>query len=167
MKYTSSQIAKLLRKLAEEKETLTGIENHGSTFIVASGEDEDSIRPEYDYAETQKKISEIDARTVRIKHALNLFNSTSKLPGYDITVDQALIMIPQLTARKNRLDQLRSNLPKTREMNMRSGSIIDYRVANYDPKQAQADYEKASDELAKLQTALDLFNTTVTFELDE
>ena len=51
MQYTSSEVAKLLRCLNEEHDTFIGQENLGSTFIVASGEDVESLRPEYrDYA---------------------------------------------------------------------------------------------------------------------
>ena len=166
MKYTSSEAAKLLRKLNEEHDTLEAAEQSAGTFIVASGEDVESLRPEYDYNETQKKLDEIEKKIVTVKHALNIFNSTKKLPGYDITADQALIIMPQLTKRKDRLDTMRRRLPKTRETGIRSGNIIDYCLTNYDPRQAQADFEKASDELAKLQTALDLFNTTETLEID-
>ena len=166
MKYTSSVVAKLLRRLNEEHETLTSNEDSAGTFVVASGEDEESLRPEYDYKETQLKLEDIERKILIIKHALNVFNASNKLPGYNITVDQALIRMPQLTRKKDRLDNMRRRLPKTRENGMRSGSIIDYRLTNYDPKQAQLDFEKTSEELAALQNALDLFNTTVTFEID-
>ena len=166
MKFTSSEVAKLLRRLNEEHETLTSNEDAASTFIVASGEDEESLRPEYDYKETRLKLEDIERKILIIKHALNVFNSTNKLPGYNITVDQALVRMPQLTRKKDRLDMLRKRLPKTRENNMRSGSIIDYCITNYDPKQAQVDFEKTSEELAALQNALDLFNTTTTLEID-
>ncbi|MBO4327752.1 MAG: hypothetical protein J5950_10815 [Clostridia bacterium] len=164
MKYTSSEAAKLLRKLNEEHDTLEMTESTAGTFIVAAGEDVESLRPEYDYERTQEELRAIEEKIVKIKHALNVFNASNKLPGYDITVDQALVIMPQLTRRRNRLDTMRRRLPKTRET-MRSGNIIDYCLTNYDPKQAQKDFEKASEELAALQTALDLFNTTVSFEI--
>ena len=166
MKYTSAEAAKLLRRLNEEHETLEAAEQSAGTFIVASGEDVESLRPEYDYEQTQKQLKEIEDKIVTVKHALNVFNSTRKLPGLDITADQALIIMPQLSRRKDRLDTMRRRLPKTRETGIRSGNIIDYCLTNYDPKQAQADFEKTSEELSKLQTALDLFNNTDTLEIE-
>ena len=124
MQYTSSEVAKLLRCLNEEHDTFIGQENLGSTFIVASGEDVESLRPEYDYAQMQEALKENEAKIRRIKHALNVFNSTHKLPGYDITVDEALVLIPQLSARKARLGSMRANLPKTRERGIHSGGNI-------------------------------------------
>ncbi len=167
MQYTSSEVAKLLRCLNEEHDTFIGQENLGSTFIVASGEDVESLRPEYDYAQMQQALKDNEAKIRRIRHALNVFNSTHKLPGYDITVDEALVLIPQLSARKARLGSMRANLPKTRERGIHSGgNIIDYRLTNYDPKDAQRDFEETSAELAAIQTALDLFNTTEKLEIE-
>ena len=42
--------------------------------------------------------------------------------------------------------------------------IIDYAYANYSVEQVKADYVRVSDELRKVQTALDLVNTTMQFE---
>jgi hypothetical protein len=42
---------------------------------------------------------------------------------------------------------------------------VEYNYSNYDIEQAEADYEKAADELARAQTALDTVNTTVEFEV--
>ena len=79
-----------------------------------------------------------------------------------------LILIPQLTKKKDNLASMKNRLPKERvEAGFRSASnIIDYRYANYDIEAAQADYDEAADRLAKAQTALDLVNSTVTFEFD-
>ena len=62
---------------------------------------------------------------------------------------------------------MKNRLPKERvEAGMRTASnIIDYRYANYDIAAAQAEYDEASNRLAKAQTALDLVNSTVTFEV--
>ncbi len=166
MLYTSSELAKILRRLNDDKETLIQKEEMSSTFLAASGEDADSLRPEYDYAETGKQIAGIDGKVRAIKHALNIFNSTHKLPGYDMTVDQALVYIPQLSERRRRLAEMKNRLPKMREGGMRTSNVIDYRYTNYDPAAAQADFDAVSAELSSIQTALDLFNTTEKLELD-
>ena len=78
-----------------------------------------------------------------------------------------LVLIPQLTRKRDRLSMMKNRLPKERvEAGMRTASnIIDYRYANYDIAAAQAEYDEASNRLAKAQTALDLVNSTVTFEV--
>ena len=59
---------------------------------------------------------------------------------------------------------MRSNLPKERITSF-SSNFVEYNYSNYDIEQAEADYEKAADELARAQTALDTVNTTVEFEV--
>ena len=56
MRYTSSEANKLLRRLTEERDALLVKELKSSTFLAAMGEDVDSVRPDYDYAQTQKEL---------------------------------------------------------------------------------------------------------------
>ena len=83
-------------------------------------------------------------------------------------IDEMLVYLPQVTARCNKLAKMKNTLPKARESNpySRNGSVIDYRYANYDIKQAEADYNEATKELAKAQTALDVINNTIEFEVE-
>ena len=132
MKYTSAEAAKLLRSLNEEHDTLLLRENQSKSFVAALSEDPDSVRPEYDYEDVQKKLAETERRIRIVKHAINLFNVTHTVPGFDMTIDEVLVYIPQLSNRKNRLAQLAGVLPKTRERVAPQSSVIDYRYANYD-----------------------------------
>ena len=104
----------------------------------------------------------------KVKHAVNNFNVSHALPGFEgLTVDQALVMIPQLRARKMTLEEMVSRLPRERvEMGIRSGNIIDYVLTNYDHAEVERKYNELSDELAELQLALDTLNTTETMEID-
>ena len=166
MKYSSAEVAKLLRKLNEEVENLEDQEVKRREFNAALGEDVETVRPAYDYADTQRKLEELQAKIRTVRHALNCFNSTTEVPGFDMTIDQLLVYIPQLSRRKQKLAMMSSCLPKERAKVSGLGSqIIDYRYANYDIEAAKADYQSVSDELAKAQTALDLVNTTMTMEI--
>ena len=110
------------------------------------------------------ELAEIESQIRKLKHAINQFNLTQVVPGFDMTIDQMLVYIPQLTARKKKLDHMRSNLPKERITSF-SSNFVEYNYSNYDIEQAEADYEMAADELARAQTALDTVNTTVDFEV--
>ena len=55
-KYTSSEAAKLLRKLSEEHEALKRLENQCGTFTVSLDEKIEDVRPEYDFAEVQERL---------------------------------------------------------------------------------------------------------------
>ena len=169
MKYTSAEAAKLLRKLNEEKDNILIQEGNTREFLAAMGENIESVRPEYDYAATQKNLEKLDGRILAVKHMINQFNVSTEVPGTGMTIDQVLIRIPQLTAQKKKLSVMQSKLPKQREnagMFGRSNTVIDYCYANYDIAAAKADYERVSEELATIQTALDLVNSTATMEIE-
>ena len=167
MKYTSAVAAKLLRKLNEEVENLEAQEAKRREFNAAIGEDIETVRPAYDYADTQRKLKDLEKKIRMVKHTLNCFNSTTEVPGFGMTIDQLLVYIPQLSRRKQKLAMMSSCLPKERaNVSGFGGQIIDYRYANYDVEAVKADYQSVSDELAKAQTALDLVNTTMAMEIE-
>lgn len=164
MLYTSSEAAKLLRKLNEEREALEANENQSSVFRASLGEDIESVRPSYDYAQVQKDIELLEAKIRTVKHAINKFNTEQDVHGFNMTIDQMLVYIPQLTRKKNKLFNMQNKLSKQRAA--LSVNVVDYLYANYDIDLARADYIKISDELGRAQTALDLVNSTVKFEID-
>lgn len=166
--YTSAEAAKLLRKLNDEREALLDKERRSSIFMAAVGEDVESVRPAYIYADTQAALDKLDAQIRVVKHAINRFNTTQVVPGFGMTIDQMLVYIPQLTAQKRKLGEMKNRLPRQRENTDRFGrtnSIIDYSYANYDIGEVEHDYDTVSDELAKAQTALDVINSVETMEI--
>ncbi|MCI8512321.1 MAG: hypothetical protein HFE83_10070 [Lachnospiraceae bacterium] len=167
MRYTSSEANKLLRRLNEERDALLAKEQKSSTFLAAMGEDPETVRPEYEYQSTQEALNRLDEKIRTVKHAINAFNLEHVVLGFDMTIDQMLIYIPQLTAKKQKLARMKDRLPKQRERDAfnHSGNIIDYSYANYELAAVEADYEAVSDALSKAQTALDVLNNTETMEI--
>ena len=165
MLYTSAEAAKLLRRLNDEKSSIESNESHSSFFKAAISEDIEQARPSYDYEAAQKAIDALEARIRTVKHAINTFNLTHEVPGFGMTVDMMLVYIPQLTARKTKLARMKDALPKARDY-IRVAGIIEYTYANYDVEAAKRDYDAVSDELARAQTALDVLNNSVQFEID-
>lgn len=168
MKYTSSGAAKLLRRLMEAHSALIEKENASESFLASVGEDIESVRPQYNYGETQEKLASIENEIRKVKHAINVFNATHIIPEFDMTIDEMLVFIPQLSNRLRKLGSMRSVLPKSRESGgYRSSSpIIDYRYANYNVADAERDYVETSLLLSKAQLALDTINNTETMEID-
>lgn len=168
MIYTCAEASKLLRRLNEELSALLEKEEQGKSFLAAVGEDPDAVRPAYDFAGTQESRRALEKKIRAVKHAINLFNVTHTVPGFEMTVDQLLILIPQLTESKKRLAAMKNTLPKIRENSSgygRSGSVIDYRYANYSIADAEKEYEDAAELLGRAQNALDLLNATETMEI--
>lgn len=165
MRMTSAEAAKLLRKLNDEQASLLAREENCRQFLASVGEDVEACRPAYDYAETQAMLQDLEDQIRTLKHALNVFNVTTVVPGFDMTIDEMLVYIPQLTRAKAKLNTMKQVLPKTREMSYGS-QIIDYRYANYDIAAVEADYDKITDELSRAQTALDKVNSIETFQVE-
>ena len=168
MKYTSAEAAKLLRKLNEEHEALLQLERQSNQFIAAVSEDLESVRPAYDLAAVQQRLAELEAQVRKVKHALNVFNSTHMVPGFNMTIDQLLVYIPQLSQRKMKLRDMAGALPKTRVKSRSavSSAVIEYSYANYDVLEAKALADAAAEELSRAQTALDKVNSTETMEIE-
>lgn len=160
---TSASANKLLRSLEDEKAYLRNIEEQSCTYIVSDSELDE--KPDYDYIETQRQIEEIDNKVLKIKHAINVFNTTTKLPGLDLTIDMALVKMAQLNQMKTKLDGLRKKLPKQRVPSFGKDSV-DYLYINYDLAAVKEDYKKVSDQIMEIQLALDTCNQTIEFEVD-
>ena len=164
MLYTSATAAKLLRRLNNDLQWLEEHEDNAKRFRAALQEDPETVRPDYDYAATLEEMTEIEQKIRKVKHAINMFNATTVIPEFGITIDEMLVYLPQLTRRCARLEVMQNALPKTRAS--AADGIIDYIYTNYDIEQVRKDLERLSDTLASAQTALDLVNSTVEFEID-
>ena len=114
MLYTSSEANKLLTAIKQEIDLITAEEEQVKTFVCATVENVDDVRPAYDYDKTQQKIDELYAKMRKIKHAINCFNVTHVVDGLDMTVDQVLVYLPQLTKKVKKLNKnkLKNNLKK-------------------------------------------------------
>lgn len=165
---TSAMAAKYLRKLNEEHDALLQKERKSDTFTASVQEKIEDVCPEYNYAAVQLQLRELEDKIRKIKHAINQFNLTQIVPKFNMTIDQMLVYIPQLTARKNKLNRMRSRLPKERVQGgmSRISGIVEYEYSNYDIKQAETDYATVSDELARAQNALDAINSSATFSAE-
>ena len=167
MEFTSASANKYLRKLQDEKTRLLHTEHGVCTYELSEGEETEP--PSYDYEATRARIVEIDDRARAIRNALHSFNMRTVLPTSGITIDEALILLAQLSMNKERLSSLASRQPKERirERYFGSGSgAVEYRYANYDVARAEADYYAVADRIADLQLELDLVNQTKSFAVD-
>ena len=168
MKYTSAEAGKLVKRIEMEIARLLTGERKSSVFNAASTENVEELRPEYDFAETQARLEELQEMLRKVKHAINAFNLSHELPGFEgVTIDQALIYIPMLRNRKSTLLNMAGRLPRERVNDRFSGgNFIDYTIINYDIKDVEKKYNELEEELTKMQLALDTINSTETMEID-
>ena len=166
MKCTPAEAGKLVKKLEDQLKDLQKKEKKSYKFCVSPAEDMESLRPEYDFGQYQAEMDSLRERIRLVKHAINVFNTTHELPGFDgVTVDQALIMLPQLKEDKDRLQNMAALLPRNR-ITYRSSNLIEYEIANYDIEKAHEGYREVTDRISSLQLALDTVNLTETVDLD-
>ncbi len=168
MESTSAEAGKLVRKIEEEILLIKTNEQNSKSFVIAMGEDAEDLRPKYDFAAVQERLEELYDALRKVKHTINMFNTSHELPGFPgLTVDQALVKIPQLNGLKMKLERMVKRLPKERLTGLNSrNNIIEYTIANYDIEEVEKKYKEVSEEISRLQLSLDKVNTTETMEID-
>ena len=169
MKVTSAIANKMLRQLEDDKAYWTDKEETGTFYTAALGEE--PVIPEYDYLTVSGKIAEIDEKTARLRHSINLANATNvvKVDDEEMTVDTLLVRMAQASRRKAFLDNLRKQQEKTRThafAYVNKQQAPEYRYINYDLELIKSEFEKVSDRIMKMQMALDYYNQTVEFEAE-
>lgn len=171
MKVTSALANKLLIQLKGEKEIYTQRELDSNTYVVSEGETP-SI-PEYNFLENNESIDEIDIKIMKLKHAINLTNTLSKIDveGKTYSVDEILIRMAELNQRMKFYDELRRKLPKQRLDSRRyisrnNSNAVEFQYANFKIEDAKSEFEKVQKEIIALQLALDKFNQTYEFDVE-
>ena len=170
MKMTSAYANKLIKKLKEDRNYWREIENVRQTYIVAQGEE--AIIPEYDFMEVHKTIADLDDKIIRIKHALNISNSTNsvEIEGKSYTIDMLLVKMAQMTERKAVLGAMRKHTPKTRVMEsfgrFHQTTTSNIQCINFDMELVKTEYDRIDMFINELLLTLDKYNQTVEFEVD-
>lgn len=166
MKLTSAEANKMIRALRDQHRLLLMQEENVVSFIAATTENIEEVRPSYSYEETAAKFDEIERKIRKIKHALNVFNATTVVDGFDMTIDEMLVFLPQTSERLRKLEDMLAKPEKTRAQNTGRTSIIEYEYLNYDLQKVQEDYDALMDLKNRALTALDVVNNTVPFEAE-
>lgn len=166
MKLTSKDANKLLNQLNDELASLNRKEEFSKTFIAATSEDIEKVRPDYDYETMRNELESLKKKIIKLKHAINKFNVETTVPGFDLTIDEMLVYIPQLTAAKQKYRNMKDQPKMERVISSRLGNIIEYTYINYDADKVAEDYKKVEAELSRAQIALDKVNVSETFDVE-
>lgn len=165
MQITSASANKILKQLNEEYRFLLDQDMQQRVYPEIEGVA--PIIPDYDITDATKQLIAITDKISRLKHALNIFNTTTMLPGHDYTIDEALVRMTFLSYQKSRLNAMRS-IPEKRMISGRNSrnNQVEYELANFDPKEAENLYNIISEELSELQLSLDTVNSTEKFDIE-
>lgn len=167
MKITSSKANKLLKSYNDELERVISLESQSSIFNASINEKIEDVRPQYDFKGTQNSIDDLELKIINLKHCINVFNTTTKLPC-GLTIDEALVKLPMLNKQLTKFKDYISRLPKKRCSNgWNNSSIVEYTYINYDLKEVKEAYEKISELVNKIQLELDNANNTLTIEVED
>lgn len=165
---TSAIANKMIKSLEDDKSYWLSKEEDSRFYIAAN--DEEPVIPEYDFEIVSKTIAELDTKILKLRHALNLHNATSRVQVGDkiMSVDMILIRMAQLNQRKMSLNVMRKALPKARIDTSGYGkkAVPEYRYINFDLAIVKARYEEVSNEILELQLALDTHNQTNRFQVE-
>ena len=166
MRFTSASANKYLNQLNAEKDLIVSRERDVVTFTAATVENVKEVRPEYNFEETQLKLYNIEEKIVKVKHALNVFNTTTtiKLSDKVLTLDAALVYMSILNQKISKYERM-AKAEQKKSYSYNNGLIV-YMYANYPVETAKAILEASQKELHELQLALDKVNNTVEFEVD-
>ena len=167
MKITPDGAQKMIHSLENQRRQLVEKMNELSTFIVAVSEgNPEDLRPEFNFTDTVNEIKMIDEKIMKIKHARNVFNTTTYLPDEQMTIDEALIMMAVLNNNYKYYTKLGNAQKKRRNMSSYANEI-EYIYTNYDIGEAKNCGKSMYDKMLEIQSKLNLVNTSYTFEIDE
>lgn len=164
MKMNSDYANKTIKNLQAEIDSILQAENTNKTYSY--GVTEQPMIPEYSFSATQARLSALRDRMAALRHAINLFNVTTKVPEYDLTVDEALGRMSMLNNEKKRLYALLQIPEKTRER-VYGSREADFVCRNFDLAEVQAAYDSVSQELMQLQQAINIANLTISFDVSD
>lgn len=163
---TSDKANKMIKKLQDDLQAVLSIESEVCVYSIGVNDINPQEAPDYDFIATQDKIAFYRQNIGIIKHALNVFNTTTKLPGFgNMTIDQALVEMAFLNKEKFKLNKMRVQQEKIRSSNDYGKDPV-YVVRNYNKDEAEARYEIICSSIERLQESLNVINVTGTFEVD-
>ena len=163
MEMNSDYANKTIKNLQAEIDSLLQTESLNRTYSY--GVSEQPEIPEYSFTDTQARLGILRKKIALLRHAINRFNVTTKVQDFDMTVDEARGYFSLLNTEKKRLYDMLRIPEKARERTYGSREA-DFVCRNFDVAQVQEEYDRVSEELLRIQQAINIANLTVNFEVD-
>lgn len=161
MKVSMKQAIKELSLIDAEISKLLQFEERENKVVYLKGETPEESS--YDVNKVTKQIDLLQDKKRKIKIVLALANATIKTSYKGMTISELLIYLSQLNTKFARLNRLASNTKKAR-ITTRDGQI-EYTECRFDPLECDALSVKVSDEIIKVQIAIDKANIDTVIEI--
>ena len=114
----------------------------------------------------QQQMDALNQKIAVLRHAVNVFNTTTVLEGFGFTIDEALVRMAMLTKKKQRLAQMKQVPSLVRTSPGYGSNTPEMTCRNYDAEQVEQEYRRVSDQLTALQLTLDRANLLLEFEVE-
>ena len=162
MKLCNAELMKKVKLLEQAKNDILAEERriHQVTYQT----EKDKFDNGYNFADTRKKVDDIEAEIRKYKRLLNHSNATTMVEEFDMTLGECLVYMAQLNRQVYTLDELSKKEPLTRRSTI--NGVIEYTALNYDKAECQAKLKWVQETISKLQVAIDRTNLTNMIEVD-
>ena len=137
IKVSPAYASKLVKQKNEQMRVLLSQERETATTTACLDEDVTELRKVYDFAATQRQMDALNDDIIKLKHAINVFNTTTELPGLGYTIDAALVRMKMLSSKRDRLANMKRIQPVTRQSVGYGKSKPEYVYRNYDAKDVE------------------------------
>jgi hypothetical protein len=157
---TISAAQKYVKQLQEELQQLRQKEARSLSFEYIDGQRTTKDIPEYSFAETQARVTEIIDTVARIKHAINSINVENN-------IDVHLVRMAAINERLSEIQGLAgAQRIKSRLQNAGQQLVKVVTELTYDPLVAEAVFTSLSEEVRQIQLTIDTLNNTLSIEID-
>ena len=162
MKLCNAELMKKVKLLEQSKNDILAEERriHQVTYQT----EKDKFDNGYNFADTRKRIDDIEAEIRKYKRLLNHSNATTMIEEFNMTLGECLVYMAQLNHQAYTLDELSKKEPITRRSTV--NGVIEYTVLNYDKTECQEKLKWVLETISKLHVALDRTNLTNMIEVD-
>ena len=161
MKLCNAEVIKKIKDLEEQKQEILSDEQKNCTATYQT--ETDMIDTGYDFGKTRKSVENLNKEIMKLKHALNVSNSTVIVEEFGLTIGECLVYMAQLNNEKGVLERLSRNRSKSRAT-LYNG-VVEYTVTNYDVEICKDELNGIKETVRKLQLSIDRVNLNNMIEI--
>ena len=161
MKLCNAEVIKKIKDLEEQKQEILLNEQKNCTTTYQT--ETDMIDTGYDFDKTRTAVENLNKKIMRLKHTLNVSNSTVIVEEFGLTIGECLVCMAQLNNEKIVLERLSRNQSKSRTT-LYNGTV-EYTDTNYNVEVCKDKLNGIKETIRKLQLAIDRVNLNNMIEI--